>query len=176
MQNINLTDAAVLVPVYRDTNGEIRVILIRRSEHGVHGGQLAFPGGKTEPYDKSLFETALRESEEEIGINRNDVKLLSELTAIETVSTRFRIYPFLAKILPLKTWIIQEEEIAEVIEVNINDLANEELHLTGIFLFEDWKEPKEISYFKIGSYQLWGATYRILKPLISRLIAGEFEI
>ena len=176
MSDRKLIDAAVLVPVFRENNGELKLILIKRSDHGVHGGQLAFPGGKYEPGDKSLYETALRETEEEVGLQRTDVKYLTELPSIDTVSTGYKIHPFLGKISPFKAWILQEEEIAEVLEVSVNELALDETHTTGMFRFEDWIEPREISYYKVGSYQLWGATYKIVKGLLPRLLNNEFEI
>lgn len=176
MRKITLTDAAVLVPVFRSNDGELKLLVIKRSDHGIHAGQLAFPGGKREQSDKSLFETALRETEEEIGLMREAVIYLAELPAIETMTTGYRIHPFLGKIIPLQDWLIQEKEISEVIEVNLNDLVKDEFHATGMLIFEDWKEPREISYYKIGAYQLWGATYRIVKDLLPRLLNNEFNI
>ena len=59
--------AAVLVPVFRDAAGLLRLVLIVRTDRGLHGGQLAAPGGKVDPGDESLLATALRETEEEIS-------------------------------------------------------------------------------------------------------------
>lgn len=176
MQDTNYTDAAVLVPIYRDSNGELKLILIKRSDYGIHAGQLAFPGGKTEPCDNSLFETALRETEEEIGLIKDNVKYLTDLPVIKTMTTKYRIYPFLGKITPMKTWNIQKEEVSEIIEVNVNDLVGDDLHATGMFKLEDWDEPREISYYIVGTYQLWGATYRIVRDLLPRLLKNEFNI
>jgi 8-oxo-dGTP pyrophosphatase MutT (NUDIX family) len=61
--------AAVLVPVYRDEDGRLRLVLIVRTDRGLHGGQLALPGGKADADDETLMATALREAEEEIGLN-----------------------------------------------------------------------------------------------------------
>lgn len=176
MINKILTNAAVLVPIYRDLNNDLKIVIIRRSLNGIHGGQLAFPGGRVELSDTSLFHTALREANEEIGLPSESVTLLEELPPIETIVSGYLIYPFLAKIKPPKTWIIQEEEIAEVITLNISELANEGAHATDMFQFEDWPDPKAVSYYKVGPYQLWGASYRILKPLLPRLLNNEFEI
>ena len=59
-----IIEAAVLVPIFRRADGVSRVALIRRSDHGVHGGELGFPGGKREPADRTFLETALRETSE----------------------------------------------------------------------------------------------------------------
>ena len=56
----SLVEAAVLLPVYRDGDGELRLVLVQRGSGGVHGGELAFPGGKRDPDDNSLLDTALR--------------------------------------------------------------------------------------------------------------------
>src|SRR5688500_13126070 len=61
-----LIEPAALIPVYRDRDGHVRLVLIRRGEGGVHGGHLAFPGGKRDPDDASMQDTAVREAEEEI--------------------------------------------------------------------------------------------------------------
>ena len=72
-----LVDSAVLAPIYRDADGRLRLVFIRRSPFGVHGGQIAFPGGRREPEDPDLLTTALREAEEEIGLDRALVEVLA---------------------------------------------------------------------------------------------------
>src|SRR5437016_866096 len=99
-----LIDAAVLVPVYRDHAGVVRVVLVRRAEGGPHGGEIAFPGGKLDPDDGSLRDAALREAREEIGLPPGAAHVLAELSAFETRVSGFRIHPFLARIVPPETW------------------------------------------------------------------------
>jgi 8-oxo-dGTP pyrophosphatase MutT (NUDIX family) len=72
-------DSAVLVPVFRDADGELRLVLVVRGEHGVHGGQLGLPGGRAEVGDRSPLDTALREAEEEIGLRRGEVDVVAAL-------------------------------------------------------------------------------------------------
>jgi 8-oxo-dGTP pyrophosphatase MutT (NUDIX family) len=97
-------EAAVLVPVYRDADGDLRLVLIRRSDVGAHGGHLALPGGKRDPSDGSLLETALREAHEEMGIRRDQIAILAELSPTDTRVTNFRIYPFLARVIQPVAW------------------------------------------------------------------------
>ena len=73
---INFMDAAVLVPVFRDLTGELHLVMIRRTAGGLHGGQLAFPGGRPESEDGSMLETAIRETQEEIGLGRDRIQIL----------------------------------------------------------------------------------------------------
>ncbi|HEX2962249.1 MAG TPA: CoA pyrophosphatase [Ignavibacteriales bacterium] len=171
-----LKDAAVLVPVFRGQNKELRIILIRRSLHGVHSGQLAFPGGQVEKTDISLEHTALREAEEEIGLKSSNVKILTGLTEVEVRASNFRIKPFLAHIKPQDTWIIQESEVSEVLDVSIQELARPESHQEEMLRLEEWPEARRIAFYKVGPYKLWGASYRIFNPLLPRLLNGEFPI
>ena len=173
---ITLVEAAVLVPVFRREDGALRILLVRRSEHGVHGGQLGFPGGKREPADHSLLDTALREAAEEIGVPREAVEILQALPGVETLTTGYRISPFLARIVPPRTWQNVSEEIAEVIEVAAQDLARPEVHVEDMDDLPTWRGPRPLPFFKIGPHRLWGATYQILRPLLPRLIAGEFRV
>ena len=72
-----LIESAVLVPLYRGSDGRLGLVFIRRSPFGQHGGQIAFPGGRREPNDPDLLATALREAEEEIGLERRSVDILA---------------------------------------------------------------------------------------------------
>ncbi|HEX9144329.1 MAG TPA: NUDIX domain-containing protein, partial [Candidatus Binatia bacterium] len=85
-----MQDAAILVPVYRSGDGELRIVMVLRSAGGVHGGQVAFPGGKRDHNDLSMLETALREAREEVGLTTDRVEVLAHLPAIETRTTGYR--------------------------------------------------------------------------------------
>ena len=171
-----LRDAAVLVPLYRDAEGDLRLVLIRRTERGIHGGQLAFPGGKRDPEDPSLLETALREVAEEIGLERAAINVRETLAPFETRTTGFRIHPFLARIERPVQWVLAADEIAEVIEPRLADLGIPEAHGEEDWQLEGWPEPYRIAFYRIGEHKLWGASYRIFHPLLRRLIAGEWEL
>ncbi len=172
----SMVASAVLVPVYRGDYGELRLLLVRRSERGVHGGELAFPGGKWEPGDSSLQQTALRETEEEIGLVPDSVKILEALPTIETISTGFRIAPFLARVVPLKKWRCEADEVAEVLDVSVEDLNDPERRGECAFKYPDWPYPRRVPIIRLGPHKLWGATYRILYPVLPRLVAGEWNI
>jgi len=171
-----LMEAAVVVPLYQNSNGNIIIVLVRRTKGGLHSGQLAFPGGKKNSHDKTMLETAIRETEEEIGISSNGVKVLENLPIENVPATGFRIYPFLAQIVPPEKWNHQEDEIAEILEVKIQDLTRPNIHVKDYHTLKGWPESKLISFYRIGQYRLWGASYRILHPLIPRLLAGEWKI
>jgi len=171
-----LVDAAVLVPVYRDENGELRVVLVRRTDHGAHGGQIAFPGGKREPQDTSLVHTALREAQEGIGLDPREAEVLVELPEVVTITTGFRIVAYLARIVPAQPWVINEREVAELFDVRIADLARPEARGESIERFPEWPAPLRIEFFHVEGHRLWGATYRILEPIIPKLLDGDWGI
>ena len=137
-------EAAVLIPLFRGDEDDLRLVIVRRGEGGVHGGQLAFPGGKCEPEDASPMATALREAHEEIGLDPERVSVVAHLPFIETHTTGFRIFPFLARVVPPPAWQRQEAEIAEVIEARIEDLARPEAHQSEVVSFPTWPRPKQI--------------------------------
>lgn len=169
-------DASVLVPVFRDPAGDLRVVLMRRAEGGVHGGQLAFPGGRREPADADEYQTALRESEEEIGLPRASVTLLETLPVVETRTTGMRIAPFLGRIVPPAAWRPDPVEVAEVLVVALADLARPEARGSSVETFPSWPAPQRIHFIRVGDQRLWGASYRIFEPLLPRLVGNEWGI
>jgi 8-oxo-dGTP pyrophosphatase MutT (NUDIX family) len=171
-----LQDAAVLVPVFRNGNGQVSVLLVRRTDYGIHGGQLAFPGGKYEDGDRDMLATALRETREEVGIDEAAVDVLEELPVVDTVTTGFRIFPFLGRIEPRESWSFDPREVAEVIPVSVDDLARPEVYGESVEKFPQLPLPIRIQYYRVGPHKLWGATYRIVTPLIHRLLAGGWNL
>lgn len=169
-------DAAILVPVYRSADDGLHVVLVRRSEGGVHGGQLALPGGKHDPADGSMLETALRECHEEIGLERNLLEIIEPLPIVETKTTGFRVFPFLARVIAPGQWRACAREIAEIIDVRLIDLTRPDAHGSSIERFPTWPAPQEVPFYRVGPYRLWGFTYRVLHPLIPRLLAQEWSV
>jgi 8-oxo-dGTP pyrophosphatase MutT (NUDIX family) len=170
-----LVDSAVLAPIYRDSEGRLRLVFIRRGPFGRHGGQIAFPGGRREPEDPDLVATALREAEEEVGLDPNGVEILATLPVVETIATGFRVAPFLGRLSgAVHTWRRQETEIEEIIEVPLDELSHPAAHAVDHWQLPGWPEPREIPFYRIGQYKLWGATYKIVEPLLPRILAGEW--
>ncbi len=154
--------AAVLMPVV-DRAGDLSVLLTRRTEHlHDHPGQIAFPGGRREPSDQSAIMTALRETEEEIGLARKHVEVLGELPRYHT-GTGFEVTPVVALVSPPFELKRDPFEVAEVFEVPIDfllDPANHHRHRLEIrgSMREFWAMP-------FGDYFIWGATAGMLVSL-----------
>ncbi len=170
------TTAAVLIPAFRDPAGDLRLAVVRRADHGVYGAQLAFPGGKREPGDATLADTALREAAEETGLDRAAARVVAALDPVPTRTTGFVVTPFVASITPPPVWRPQEREVVEVIEARVADLADPANHDAEVMDFPTWPEPRLSPYIRVGEQRLWGLTYRILHPVLPRLVAGEWKL
>jgi 8-oxo-dGTP pyrophosphatase MutT (NUDIX family) len=171
-----MREAAVLVPVYRRQDGELVVVLVRRAQGGAHGGHLALPGGQRDPADADLAATALREANEELGLAGDRVELLAALPVVKTQTTGFRIAPYLARLTGPVPWRLQEGEIAEVVELPVAELARPEVRAEEVRAFPTWPAPRRIRLWRVGGHEVWGVTYRILEPLVPRLLAGEWRL
>jgi 8-oxo-dGTP pyrophosphatase MutT (NUDIX family) len=172
-----LRSAAVLVPIFRDDTGKLRVVLIVRADDGgLHGGQIGLPGGRPEAGDADLRETALREAEEEIGLARESVDVLAELDPVETQATGFRAHPFLGRIRGHQAWVLQETEVVGVLTPTVEALIDPAARATLPFTSLRHSEPLEVDGIDIEGHVLWGMTLRILDDLLPRLVRGEWEI
>jgi 8-oxo-dGTP pyrophosphatase MutT (NUDIX family) len=165
------TPSAVLVPVFRDAGGELRLVLVRRGPGGPHGGQLGLPGGRWEPADGSLLETALRESEEEIGLPRENVEIVAELEPLETRTSGFLVHPFLGVIRLPAEWRLAADEITGIITPALAELAAADARV------ERELENRLVECILLGEDPpLWGLTLRLLDALLPRLLGGEWPL
>jgi 8-oxo-dGTP pyrophosphatase MutT (NUDIX family) len=156
-------DAAVLVPLYRDPLTTI--LTERRSDLRRHAGEISFPGGRQDHPDEDLRSTALREAEEEIGLQPAGVELVGALPPVGTFVTGYRIFPFVGIIEPGQTWRPQASEVAQVLEFTVEDLlAGHEMQRLlrkGV--------PIKTPTYTVDGHFVWGATARILQSLFEQL-------
>ncbi len=161
-----LTPAAVLFPIVQRGSGET-VLLTQRTAHlRDHAGQISFPGGRVEADDPSPVHTALRETEEEIGLAREHVEILGFLPEYHT-GTGFRVTPVVALLTPPFELAPDPFEVAEVFEVPLAfllDPANHKrhsLHYRGAL--------RHFFAMPYGDYFIWGATAGMIRSLSERL-------
>jgi 8-oxo-dGTP pyrophosphatase MutT (NUDIX family) len=167
--------AAVLVPVFRDAAGRLRIVLILRTDRGLHGGQLALPGGKVDAADETLDATALREAEEEIGLSPAEVQVLAQLAPVRSGPTDFEVHPFLARVPPDVQWRPNADEVVEVLTPAVEDLWEPAIRRELLFTSAHWPEGLLVDGIPVGDRVLWGMTLRLLDDVVPRLLAGEWE-
>ena len=171
-----MIDAAVLIPVYRAQDGQLHIVMVLRRPGGAHAGQIAFPGGKHDPADETMLDTALREVHEELGLTVPREDVLAELPMEQTRTTGYRVFPYVGRITPPSQWRIAEREIAEILDIKLADLTRPSAENKMIERFPTWTKAEQVSYYQIGPHRLWGLSYRILQPVIPRLVAGEWPV
>jgi 8-oxo-dGTP pyrophosphatase MutT (NUDIX family) len=174
--------AAVLLAVFEEPDfevgGEARVILTKRPETmPSHQGEIAFPGGKLEPdVDPTLGAAALREAEEEIGLDPAHVEVVAELASMTTVAGRFVLTPFVGLLDGRPALAPDFTEVVSVFDVGISELLD-----PGVYREERWDLPpglgpeagddRAIHFFELAGETVWGATARILVDFLEHLVA-----
>jgi 8-oxo-dGTP pyrophosphatase MutT (NUDIX family) len=159
------TEAAVLVPLLARPYGLVAVFTERRGDLRRHAGEISFPGGRQDEPDEDLRLTALREAEEEIGLDPARVELVGALPPVGTFVTGYRVFPFVGLIEPGHTWRPQATEVAQVLEFTLPDLVRghemQRLLRKGV--------PIKTPTYTVDGHLVWGATARIVESLLERL-------
>lgn len=164
--NDSLKKAAVLIPVVR-RNNELQVIFTKRAQHlRHHPGQFSFPGGQYEQSDKDLQHTALRETEEEIGIKPDQVTILGRLPKLPTISG-FVVTPYIGFVQSNHSLKIDRQEVSSLLEVPLEFLMNK----NNFYLHHLIANKKRHFTYCIPykNQMIWGATAQMVKNLQQQL-------
>ena len=174
LQVEDATAAAVLVPLF-EADGEAVVILTKRPETmPSHQGEIAFPGGKFDAErDLDIRATALREAQEEIGLDPAEVEIVARLDGIGTVASRFVISPFVGFLTERPHLVAHEREVVRILEVPLSELMAD-----GVYREERWDtsaagyEVRELGvhFYELEDETVWGATARILTTFLTALV------
>jgi len=153
----NLKSSAVLIPLFYN-QGQYHILFTERSDEvDFHKGQVCFPGGTREPSDSSLLQTALRETEEEIGLKAKDAEILGELDDSITLTSNYVISPFVAFIPHPYPFKADSRETREIFSVPLS------------FLMDEANFKQDSYAYEYEGHIIWGATARILKQFIDLL-------
>jgi hypothetical protein len=147
---------------------EIKTVLILRpdNEGGTHAGQIAFPGGRIDDADKDLAETALRETEEEIGVNRNSVSILGALTPLYIPVSNYMVHPYIGAVSSMPQFNLNPLEVKGLIEVSINDLVSEGNKKSVEKYLKVKGSAMQVPCYDINGQIIWGATAMIISEFV----------
>ncbi|MCE0556972.1 CoA pyrophosphatase [Motilimonas sp. 1_MG-2023] len=155
--------AAVLVGLYRHQH-QWQVLLTQRALHlRHHKGQISFPGGKVEPTDPSLVHTALRETQEEVGLTSEFINVLGTLPTFHTGSG-FTITPILAKLQPGFNLTADPNEVKDIFFMPLNQIKQKQ-HCQVTLA----NKPHDLVFIRYQQRLIWGATAAILDNLYRHL-------
>ena len=164
------TPAAVLIPIFK-RESDWHLLFIRRTvtSHDRHSGQVAFPGGRCDPKDTDAKNAALREANEEVGIDSKDIRILGRLRELLTI-TNYHISPFVGKIPWPYNFTPQKNEVERIFSIPIwwlADLRNRKVHQQK--LNKNSIVIPVIYFDKFDGELLWGASARITLMLLEAL-------
>jgi 8-oxo-dGTP pyrophosphatase MutT (NUDIX family) len=162
--------AAVMLLLFPGAkNDELQTVLTRRPEtlqH--HPGQISLPGGRQEP-GEPIQTTALREVEEEIGVNRSQITVLGTLTQIYVPPSDFTVTPFVGWADREPTFQLQEDEVAELIYAPLLPfMDSDNRNLSPV---DNDTQNRDVPWFAVARKQIWGATAIIIDDLVQRIEA-----
>ncbi len=170
MAGATLRRASVLVPLVARPEG-VTVLLTMRTDHlSSHAGQISFPGGRAEELDSSPIETALRETEEEIGLHRRHIEIIGVLPDYTTVSA-YRVTPVVALVQPPFELQPDPGEVAEAFEVPLAFLMDGLNHQRRVFELPQGAGRRAFYTMPYEQYFIWGATAAMLRNLFHFLRA-----
>ncbi len=165
---LRVREAAVLVPIFGHGGAPHLLFTVRSADLSSHRGEIAFPGGSRDPDDRSAEHTALRETEEELGVSRERVEILGPLPRVTAGGSGFLITPFVGWLGEGRPQLTPNPgEVAEVFDAPLSALDDPAIHHTE--LWQRLGQTHTIHFYDFGPYRIWGATGRMLFSLLALL-------
>ena len=163
--NERTRESAVLILFYPAENQIFIPLILRPQYDGVHGGQMAFPGGRVEKEDENLIRTAMREAQEEIGVRLTDIKVIGELTKLFIPPSNFYVQPVIGYMTHKPDFYPDAHEVDKVIEITLNEIINPAiigrkiLNVRGVEI--------NAPFYQIQEHTVWGATAMMISELLT---------
>lgn len=162
--NERTRESAVLILFYPSENQIFIPLILRPQYDGVHGGQMAFPGGRAEKEDENLIRTALREAQEEIGVRVSDVTILGKLTKLYIPPSNFYVQPVVGYMSRKPEFFPDPREVDKVIEISLSDIHNPKI--IGRKLLNVRGVEIDTPFYDILETTVWGATAMMIAELL----------
>lgn len=154
--------AGVMTLIYPGADDRACIVLILRPSYpGVHANQVAFPGGRREKQDQDLLATALRETEEEVGVPSGAIEPVRALTPLYIPPSNYLVSPYLGLVTRRPVFIKQESEVADLIEVPLESLLDDGFRVARR-LDTSYARNIRVPAFHFGGQIVWGATAMML--------------
>ncbi len=165
-------EAAVLVPITRAENPEL-ILTLRSQNLSTHGGEVAFPGGRRDPEDSDLIYTALRETQEEVGLAPELVQIVGPLSQVMS-RHGVQVTPFVGFVPDAVDYQANADEIASVFSVPLEFFANDPRETTHRidYLGRTWYVPS----YQFAGYKIWGLTAVMLVELVNLVYDAQISL
>lgn len=161
----NSKKAAVMALFYPNLNNETHLVLIKRKTYkGVHSAQFAFPGGRLETSDANLMHTALRETEEEIGVPQQTVNVIKALSELYIPPSNFTVFPYVGTTANTPRFIRQETEVEAIVEIALQHFLNDDV-VSSTKVQTSYNVEVEVPAFNLNGNVVWGATAMMLSEI-----------
>lgn len=164
IESLNPRKAAVMMLFYPKGDAAYIALIVRNSYEGVHSSQVAFPGGKVEAFDASIEHTAIRETEEEIGVIAETIHIVRAFSEVYIPPSNFRVFPFLGYCETEPVFIPDPREVAGIIELELDDFLDES-NIEINRISASYAQNANVPGFRIDGHIIWGATAMMLSEL-----------